>query len=180
MAYPADRLTVSAEPADFAREARLFRETPAGEALVAGGTLNGRNDREGGREAGMPVTALERGRYRLEVDEADSPPLRPFGVSLSGPQTFLVFRPVSSLPHFLFHGQPAAGAPAYDLGRILPDAEVSNALHASLGPEQPNRDFAGDPARKALPDRYPWLVRGAAVLVALLLGGIAWRALKTY
>jgi hypothetical protein len=147
---------------------------------VAGGTLHGQKDRDGTRNAGMDVSPLERGRYRLEVEEGDSPSLRPTGVSISGPQMSLVFHPTSTQPHFLFHGQPAAKAPVYDLERILPDADIVSALPASLGPEMSNTDFAGENARKALPDRYPWIVRGAAILVALLLGSIAWRALKKY
>ncbi len=180
LAFSADRLIVIGDPADFAREARLYRETPAGEALVAGGTLHGQKDRDGTRNAGMAVSPLERGRYRLEVEEGDSPPLRPTGVSMSGPQMSLVFRPASTQAHFLFHGQPGAKAPVYDLERILSDADIVSALPASLGPEMSNADFAGENARKALPDRYPWIVRGAAILVALLLGSIAWRALKKY
>jgi hypothetical protein len=126
----------------------------------------------------MPVPALERGRYRLEVDDGDSPPLRATGVSLYGPQLFLLFRPASALPHFLFHGHPAARPPVYDLGRILPDADAVSALPASLGPEKDNPDFVGEKAQAALPERQPWLVRVAAILVAILLGAIAWRALK--
>lgn len=177
-AYPTDRLAVVASPAEFSRDALLYRETPAGETLVAGGTLHGRNGRGDDVEDGMPVPALERGRYRLEVDDGDSPPLRATGVAVYGPQLFLLFRPASALPHFLFHGHPAARPPVYDLGRILPDVDVVSALPASLGAEMNNFDFAGEKAQTALPERYPWLVRIASILIAILLGTIAWRALK--
>lgn len=173
-AYPTDRLAVQAVPGDFARDALLFRETPAGETLVAGATLSGLD----GREGGMPVPALERGRYRLEIDDGDSPPLRAAGVSLRGPQQFLLFRPASALPHYLFHGRPGARTPVYDLGRILPDADVAAALPASLGPEKANAGFAGEKAQASPAERHRWLVRAASILVALLLGSIAWRALK--
>jgi hypothetical protein len=174
VAYPADRLALAASPAEFARDALLYLETPAGERLVAGATIRGRN----GRDDGMPVPTLERGRYRLEIDDGDSPPLRATGVSLYGPQLFLLFRPASALPHFLFHGRPGARAPVYDLGRILPDADVAAALPASLGPEKENADFAGEKAQASQAGRHRRLVGAAAIVVALLLGSIAWRALK--
>ena len=120
------------------------------DALLAGESLE------------IPLRAPGVGELVLEIDEADSPPLRRLRIRVGAVTTRLVFAPAAA-EATLYYGNPVTRPARYDLererARIANAAEVAEAL---LGPEQPNPRFrapaplAFAPLRGAILETRRW------------------------
>ncbi len=117
-------------------------------------------------------------RYRVIVENEDDAPLPLTGFTFHGVDRKLLFHPTPGIKHSLYYGNPVATAPSYDLERIVPYLDTEDALPATLGIQQPNKDYSGFDV--PLTERLPWLlptgVALAALGVAALLFGVVRRA----
>lgn len=145
---PFEKLRIEAEDALFSRRVTVSEAKPqpgrgepsslgsaevyrvrVDDALLAGESLE------------MPLRAPSGGELLLEIDEADSPPLRRLRIRVGAVTTRLVFAPAAA-EATLYYGNPVTRPARYDLERHR--ARIGNAAplaEAVLGPELQNARF---------------------------------------
>ena len=118
--------------------------------------------------------------YRIEVADADNPPLALAGYTLHSANRLLRFQAEAGTEYALYYGNPVAQAPVYDLERIAPYLETEDLPVATLGGQQPNEAFTGldVPVTERLPRLAPVGVALAAVVLAALLYSVFRQARK--
>jgi len=124
-------------------------------------------------------------RYlRIVILNGDDQPISFIAAVATGTLRSVVFNASPDQPYFLYYGIPPAYLaqvryPNYDLERIFPYLEVSQIPGATLGPQQTNPAYVA-PALPVVPftERYPWLLPGVLVIVALALLGFILRFVK--
>ena len=129
---------------------------------------------EGGAQTSVAVPETTARYVRVVVRNGNDAPLRSLRPALLARPHEVVFESHGTA-YRLLSGNPSAGAPSYDLGARLAHED----WHAT-----PAR--AGAPARNAgyrdarpLGERFPWLVTGALLAAALVLGVLALRVVKS-
>lgn len=163
---------------NFSRRARV--QVPEGPGVrgdwetIGEATLSRIDFREVQREE-LEVTFPERraARYRMIIENGDSPPLRVVGFRAKGPAYRLVFLAAPSADYRLFYGSESAERPEYDTAplRTLLDRHY-RPIEATLGSEERNPAFGSrsDGGIRAVLSN-PFVLGG---LIALLLILLAW------
>ncbi len=192
---PVDRLTFSSDDPDaiFSRTADLERypapgskEAQRGEAhpeiprQSEGISLSHAPPRKG--EAASGVESIELGlgavRYastmRLTIQNGDDAPLALHAIALQMRERQICFLRKAGASYALRYGDPALGAPVYDLSPL--QAALANASLSTLGPEraltpETNRNIP-------FTERHPVLLWVALILVVGTLGFVAFRSAK--
>jgi hypothetical protein len=129
---------------------------------------------EGGALTNVPIGETTTRHVRVTVANGNDAPLRALKPTLLAQPHAVVFA-AGSAPYRLLSGNPAAGAPSYDLGARLAH-EAWRAAGARAGETVDNAGYR-DP--RPIGERFPWLLTGALILVAVVLGGVALRVLRT-
>jgi len=145
---PFEKLRIETDDAFFSRHVTISETRPApGQrdplALGGGDVYRVRVD-----DALLAAESLEvalrapaPGELILEIDEADSPPLRRLRVRVGAVTTRLVFAP-GDLEPTLYYGNPVTRAALYDLERErIRIANAATVAQATLGQEQANPRF---------------------------------------
>ena len=110
-------------------------------------------------------------RYlRLVIQNRDDPPLTVEGIDVSGIARRVLFKGQPGAVYALYYGNSEAGAPAYDLERLLPYLDTENPIAATLGPQQDNPQFAGPQTPAS--EGYPWLIPAGVAVAAVVLAAI--------
>jgi hypothetical protein len=168
---PASRLVMHTTARVFTRVLRLEMPSSDDDARARNGPVvlamtSWRNDDPDRAAAAleMDVPALHRGELRLVVDEGDNAPLPLRDASLSLPTYRLRFYYAGHTPLTLLYGQPALGAPRYDLALLAPRLSGAAAQEAELGPELDGSHVTG-----ITPTIVFWCALGVAVLALVVL-----------
>jgi hypothetical protein len=157
--FPVETLELDADEAAFSRRVAVRESAEVGgrrdERLLGEGVVYRLRLEDESLSAEMRALELQRpqgGEVTLEVDDADSPPLRRLRLTASGTVTRLVF-PAAPAPLTLYYGNDVTRAPVYDLQtlRVWLGAAVTGT--AALGPEEPNPRFAPAPPLPLVADR---------------------------
>jgi uncharacterized protein DUF3999 len=140
--------------------------TPAGDGTIS-------RYAEGGAQLTIALTETTARFVRVTVENGNDAPVPGLVPRLLGRAHDVVFEPRTE-PYRLLSGNPAASAPRYDLGSRLahetwragvarPDATVANAGYRDERP---------------VGERFPWLISGALIAVAVGLGALAIRTVR--
>jgi hypothetical protein len=149
---PFDEVEIRSEEGAFLRKVSLVEVSEGGtkpdETRLGEGTVfrvRASGDTIAGESVRIPVREGSGGVLYLDIDNADSPPLRGLKVRLHGARVRLVFPAVSDTLT-LYYGNPSTRAPVYDLEGLRPRlAQITEARIASLGAEVANPLFKREP-----------------------------------
>jgi hypothetical protein len=188
---PVDRLVFASDDpnAIFSRTADLERYP---ETTPAGGTREeAPRQSEGvtlmhappgkGEAAGASTIELGMGaaRYastvRLTIQNGDDAPLKLHGIALAMRERRVCFLPKQGTSYVLRYGDPALGAPQYDLSPLV--ANLKAASLSTLGPERALTPQANGICRP-FTERHPVLLWIALILVVGTLGFVALRSAR--
>ena len=114
--------------------------------------------------------------YRIEVDDADNPPLALAGYTLHSAYRLLRFQAEAGTEYALYYGNPVAQAPVYDLERIVAYLETEDLPVATLGGQQPNEAFTG--LDVPVTERLPWLAPVGVALAAVVLAALLYSVVR--
>ncbi|HEX3465806.1 MAG TPA: DUF3999 family protein [Candidatus Elarobacter sp.] len=130
---------------------------------------------EGGALTNVPVEETTARRLRVTVHNGNDAPVRALRPALLARPHAVVFA-AHEEPYALLSGNPRVdGPPSYDLGARLAH-EDWRADGARAGETVANAGYR-DP--RPIGERFPWLLTGALILVAVVLGAGALRVLRS-
>jgi hypothetical protein len=115
-------------------------------------------------------------RYRLTINNLDSPPLEISGVEAVGEAHEVLFFGSPGKEYRVFYGAQGLPAPRYDIGAVLANAETADTDVYAPGAEAPNPSFRPRPAAGFQDNRK--LLVGAVVLMVLVLSWMIVRTLR--
>jgi hypothetical protein len=114
-------------------------------------------------------------RYvRFTVTNEDNPPLTFTRIQVEAMRRELLFPAETAGSYWLYSGNPKAEPVRYDLRTILP-VQV-RALPATFGRIEKNPDYQAP--KPPVTERSPWLLPGLILILAPILGAIAFRMLR--
>ena len=128
---------------------------------------------EGGSQTTVPLEERTARFLRVTVHNGNDAPLRSLHPALLARPHAVVFARRAT-PYRLLSGNPNADVPSYDLGARL-EHERWRAANLRAGETVANAGFR-DP--RPIGERFPWLITGALIAVAVVLGGLALRVVK--
>jgi hypothetical protein len=140
--------------------------TPAGDGAIS-------RYAEGGAQLTIPLTETTARFLRVIVENGNDAPVPGLAPRLLGRVHDVVFDS-SATSYRLLSGNPAANAPRYDLGARLAH-ETWRADVARPGGTVAN---AGYRDQRPVGERFPWLISGALIAVAIGLGALALRTVR--
>jgi len=129
---------------------------------------------DGGAQTSFAFGERTARRWRVVVDNGDDPPVAGLQPVLLARRHDLVFAAAPAASYRVLAGNPAATAPAYDLGERLAHA-AWRADPATLREPVANASYRDT---RPIADRFPWLLSGALALVAAVLGAVALRTVR--
>jgi hypothetical protein len=115
-------------------------------------------------------------RYRLSIDNRDSPPLSITGIEARGEVYECLFFSRPDGAYRVLYGASEARAPQYDIAAVLREAETAETAPYRLGEPQPNPDYRPAAGWRLLEGRR--LLVAAIVLAVLVLTGVIAGALR--
>jgi hypothetical protein len=117
-------------------------------------------------------------QFRIVIRNEDNPPLSITGVKVEGTVERLVFIAQPARTYRLFYGSETAAAPAYEAATVLQALRQNyQPMAATLGPQAPNKEFAGEPMLAAGSLLNNWYFLGIAIgLMVIVLGWCLFRA----
>jgi hypothetical protein len=176
---PVDRLEVSIDDQEFARDISLEAETVnvLGQREFYPVLFNESTTlqrQKGDEQKAFTITfgEVRTRRLRLIVADYRNKPLTLTSVKGSAPARQIVLqRPeATQLPLVLRFGNPDAESPNYDFARNLPEALPSAPVRAVLGTAEPNPAYVAPPI--AFTERFPWFIYVALSSVSVALGAV--------
>jgi len=180
---PYDRLTVrpavtstaaAAAPASFHRSVMVETSRDGQRWMwVATGALY-RTEHDESLTVELPEAVTP--ELRLCIFQGDDVPLQVEAVRVEGVQREVTFRAAPQTQYWLYHGNPVAMPPSYDLARTAGAELAGAALAGSWGAAEGNPQYVG-PAPPVVPwtDRYPAVLYSG---LALAVAGLGWLALR--
>jgi hypothetical protein len=116
---------------------------------------------------------------RVRIRNRDDRPLEVRGATVLVPVERLAFEARPGGQYRLRYGDPAVGAPSYDLARTAGDPSLYAARAGEAALLAPQAVAVAPPAPPPWTERNPALVWVALVAVVTGLGAVTWRALRT-
>jgi hypothetical protein len=147
---PLTRLSFSTASKNFSRKARvlvpLVRGTQTDWIEVGRGTVEKIQFRAFHRaELHVDFPEQRQDRYRLEIENADNPPLEITEVDAKGPGYRVVFLRSDGRSYRLLYGSETAPGPAYDTAAVLASLERGfQPLPVNLGPQISNPAYRSE------------------------------------
>lgn len=151
---PVERVEIESDDAAFLRRVALIEEREASgrQTRVRLGSgeiyrLKLEDDGLSGETLWFPVSTSRGGKLVLEIQNADSPPLRNLRVTVSGIASRVLFPVIAADgPWALYYGNTATRAAVYDLEMLKTQLGLSpRFVAAELGPETPNPRYRPAP-----------------------------------
>lgn len=173
-ATPVDTLVLQTHTPSFSRQVRVeSNDSPGagqGWTLLTGTKITrARLGDVQQRSVRIGLPRVHRGRrYRVTIENLDSPSLAIDGIDAEGPVMELVFLPSSEEECYLFYGGDAHPG-RYDLADILARSGPRQCIEFALDWEEPNPDYSPLRAAGRPAGRY---VLGVAIVVAM--GTLVW------
>jgi uncharacterized protein DUF3999 len=128
---------------------------------------------EGGAQLTIALNETTARFVRVTVENGNDAPVRGLAPRLLGRAHDVVFESRAE-PYRLLSGNPGASAPRYDLGARL----AHETWRAALARADATVANAGYRDVRPVGERFPWLISGALILVAVGLGALAIRTVR--
>ena len=128
---------------------------------------------EGGAQLTIALNETTARFVRVVVENGNDAPVRGLAPRLLGRAHDIVFEPRAE-PYRLLSGNPGASAPRYDLGARL----AHETWRADLARADTTVANAGYRDERPVGERFPWLISGALLVVAVGLGALAIRTVR--
>jgi hypothetical protein len=114
--------------------------------------------------------------WRVTVLDRGDPPIDDLRVTLLQNRRYVVFRADAGFAYRLLYGNQRAKAPKYELAKLLTRDAQATARLAELGAERTNDAWvSSDP----FTERHPVILWAALALAVVVLGGMAFKALRS-
>ena len=179
---PVDRVefTIGPTRANFRRRV----EIQDGKGQVLGlGELSRIHMQRNGQKIDMEETSLPfrlpgPGRtYRVLIHNGDDLPLEIVDVRLQQYERRIYFDVDAGVPMKIYYGDEKLNAPIYDYRKLF--QKDASASQMPLGAEMLNAGYTGRPDERPWSERHPSVLWAAIIAAVLLLGGLAFRSLKS-
>lgn len=113
--------------------------------------------------------------WRVTILDRGDPPIDDLRVTLLQNRRYVVFRADVGVAYRLLYGNHRAKAPKYELAKLLTRDAQATARLAELGAERTNDAWvSSDP----FTERHPVILWAALALAVMVLGGLAFKALR--
>ena len=166
---PLKRVEINSPDQNFSRKIEIFSSNDGqswkrvGEGVISSISVGGSN------RINRTIKFNEnKARYlKLRLYHGDNKPIKVSQVTGIGLKKYIVFIPHEKASHSLSYGNPAASAPAYDIGEVLRNKTLSDFMKASVGAEIKNNDFISQKEDKLWTEAHPyvlWTAMGAIIL----------------
>ena len=171
---PIARLSFATAKGNFSREARVLvpieRGTRTDWVEVGRGTVVNIQFRAFQRsEMRVDFPEQRQTRYRLEIENADNPPLEITAINAEGPGYRLVFVRSEGRTYQLEYGSDAAQKPSYDTAAVLGSLQRGyQPSSAKLGPQVANAGYRSDRSLQTFFNSPLFLTLAIVVMVAVL------------
>jgi hypothetical protein len=178
--YPVSRVTLDTPDLNFRRMVRIERKGEGGEWVRVGEetVFDISTERVQERHLDVALPDVAGTELRLRIDNHDSPPLHLSGFRVFGWKRLLVFRLTGASRYYLFHGNPRARAPVYDMPQLPQGQDEGNVIFFNAGKDRPNTRFAGEQARLPFTERYRYAIYVAFLLLIAGLVALQWRVFR--
>ncbi len=117
------------------------------------------------------------GTYRLVIHNGDDAPLKISDARLQQYERRIYFDAEFGATAQLYYGDERLTSPVYDYHKLF--QKDANATPLTLGAETMNVSYTGRPDDRPWSERHPAVLWAAIIAVVLLLGGIAFRSVKS-
>ena len=178
---PVDRVTFTVAPQqqNFSRNVQIQgdkdREFGSGEITKIHLVRNGQKiDCE---ETSVSIRAADSGRYRVVIVNGDDAPLKVISTRLQQLERRLYFDSDAGAQVRLYYGDEKLDTPVYDYRKIF--RKDPNATPLQFGAEVLNAAYANRPDDRPWSERHPSLLWAAIIAAVVILGGMAFRSLKS-
>jgi hypothetical protein len=171
---PITRLSFATSKGNFSRKARMLVPVERGARTdwveVGRGTLLNIQFRAFRRaELHIDFPEQRQEHFRLEIENADNPPLEITAVNAEGPGYRLVFVRSEGQTYRLEYGSATAQRPVYDTAAVL--GSLQRGYHPSsvkLGPQVANARYRGDRSLQSFVNSPVFLTLAIVVMVVVL------------
>jgi len=174
---PLTSLKLLAEGAQFSRQAYLYGTADSGAKAVWRRLSSARIERirlARTRVESMDIVlprAARFSRYRVVIENRDSPTLEVKGVEATGEAQELLFFAAQGAGYMLAYGGPLDRLPQYDIAGVLGQPPYSPSQRYGAGPQRDNPGWK--PARFDVGAGRPLFIAGLVVMVLVLVWAIA-------
>ena len=178
---PVTRLSFTTASRNFSRKARVLVPVKRGVLTdwveVGSGTVVNIQFRAFARsELRVEFPEQRQEHLRLEIENADNPPLEITAVEAGGPGYHLVFVRSEGRTNRLEYGSETAQMPAYDTAAVLGSLQRGyHPVSVKLGPEVANPDYRGDRSMRSF-FNSPLFLTLAIIAMVLVLAWALFRA----
>jgi hypothetical protein len=178
---PVERVIFSIDPGpqNFSRTVEITEDN--GQVIGMGEISRIHMLRNGQRidteDTSIGIHLADAGRYQAIVRNGDDSPLKIISAKLQQYERRIYFDcDAESLVH-LYYGDNKLGAPVYDYRKFFQKDQAATLL--PLEPEILNAVYTGRPDDRPWSERHPSILWAAIIAAVLLLGGIAFRSVKS-
>lgn len=114
--------------------------------------------------------------WRVTVLDRDDPPIEDLAVFLQQNRRYVVFRAAAGSTYSLAYGNPRADPPEYEIAELTSRDALAAARLLELGAEQVNMAWKSS---EPFTERHPVLMWAMLLLAIAVLGGLAFKALRS-
>lgn len=178
---PVDRVnfTVAPQQQNFSRGVQIQgdKEREVGSGEISKIHLQRNGQKIDSEETSIGIRPADSGQYRVVILNGDDAPLKITGVRLQQYERRLYFDSDAGAQAHLYYGDEKLEAPVYDYCKMF--RKDPNATQLQFGAEVLNAAYAGRPDDRPWSERHPSLLWVAIIAAVAILGGMAFRSLKS-
>ncbi len=178
---PVERLSFTIDPVqtNFRRGVEILSER---EQVIGIGEISRIHMQRGGQKIDAEQTAIYlrtagAGKIRVLIHNGDDVPLKITDARLQQYQRRIYFDLEAGVAPQLCYGDEKLSAPVYDYRKLF--QRDPNASQLEFDPEILNAAYTGRPDERPWSERHPAVLWGAIIGAVLILGGLAFRSLKS-
>ncbi len=178
---PVERLSFTLDPAqpNFRRSVEILGER---DQEIGIGEISRIHMQRGGQKIDVEQTTIHLrtagpGKIRVLVHNGDDVPLKIVDVRLQQFERRIYFDAETGVAMQLYYGDEKLSAPIYDYRKLF-QRDVS-ASQLQFDPEILNAAYTGRPDERPWSERHPAVLWAAIIAAVLILGGLAFRSLKS-
>ena len=127
----------------------------------------------------IPMGGAQARYLMLGIWNGDDPELKYTGAKATRLVEYVAFPAKTGRTYTLYVRNPNAESPSYDLVRFVDRLRKEGVRPATLGSLAPNPGFKEISKELPWSERYKWLIWIALAAVALVLGSLIWKQLKS-
>ncbi len=178
---PVERVSfsIAEDQPNFRRSVEILGER---DQEIGGGEISRIHMQRSGQKIDVEKTAIPLrtagpGELLVLIHNGDDIPLKIVDVRLQQYERRIYFDVEAGVAAQLYYGDPKLGAPVYDYRKLF--QKDSSASQLQFDPEILNAGYSGRPDERPWSERHPAVLWVAIIAAVLLLGGLAFRSLKS-